>query len=56
MGKFRCEPSLSQMLADPMTQVLMESDGVDPEALRDLLSAARERIAEAHHEEFAARR
>ena len=56
MGKFRCEPSLSQMLADPMMQILMESDGVDPEALRDLLSAARQRIDEAHREDFAAGR
>jgi hypothetical protein len=48
MGNFRCEPSLTQMLADPMMQVLMESDGVDPQDLRDLLSAARRRIADAH--------
>ena len=42
-----CEPPLSQMLGDPMTQALMESDGVDAGALRELLSAARRRIAEA---------
>jgi len=56
MGNFRCEPSLSQMLADPMTQVLMESDGVDPKDLRDLLSAARRRIDEAHSGDVASRR
>ena len=56
MGKFRCEPSLSQMLADPMTQILMESDGVDPDALHDLLSAARQRIDAAHREDYAANR
>jgi len=52
MGNFRYEPSLSQMLADPMTQILMESDGVDPKDLHDLLSAARRRIAEAHSGDF----
>ena len=56
MGNFRCEPSLSQMLADPLTQVLMESDGVDPQHLRDLLSAARRRIDEAHSGDFHAGR
>jgi hypothetical protein len=47
MGYFHCEPPLSQMLEDPLTQALMESDGVDPRELRDLLSEARQRIAEA---------
>jgi hypothetical protein len=47
MGHFHCEPPLSQMLEDPLTRALMASDGVDPRALRDLLSAARQRISEA---------
>jgi hypothetical protein len=47
MGHFHCEPPLSQMLEDPLTQALMASDGVDPGALRELLSEARQRIAEA---------
>ena len=47
MRKFHCEPPLSQMLEDPLTQALMESDGVDPRELRELLSEARQRIADA---------
>jgi hypothetical protein len=47
MGNCHREPPLSQMLDDPLTQALMESDGVDPRDLRDLLSEARQRIAEA---------
>jgi hypothetical protein len=47
MHDFHCEPPLSQMLDDPLTQVLMESDRVDPGALRELISKARQRIAEA---------
>ena len=46
MGHFHCEPPLSQMLEDPLTQALMESDGVDPRELRELLDEARQRIAE----------
>jgi hypothetical protein len=51
MGHFHCEPPLSQMLEDPLTQALMESDGVDLRALRDLLCEARQRIAEAEPRE-----
>lgn len=47
MGHFHCEPPLSQMLEDPMMRALMASDRVDPRELRDLLSEARQRIAEA---------
>ena len=47
MGDFHCEPPLSQMLEDPLTQALMASDGVDPRDLRELLTAARRRIAAA---------
>jgi hypothetical protein len=47
MGQFHCEPPLSQMLEDPLTQALMESDKVDPRELRELISEARQRIAEA---------
>jgi hypothetical protein len=45
MHDFHCEPPLSQMLDDPLTQALMDSDRVDPCALRELLSEARQRIA-----------
>ena len=47
MGHFHCEPPLSQMLEDPLTHALMESDGVDPRDLREIISEARQRIAEA---------
>ena len=46
MGHFHCEPPLSQMLEDPLTRLLMQSDGVDPRALRDLLDEAKQRIDE----------
>jgi hypothetical protein len=39
------EPSLSQMLADPLTRILMQSDGVDLGDLRDLIAEVRQRIA-----------
>jgi hypothetical protein len=38
------------MLEDPLTQVLMASDGVDPRELRELISEARQRIAESRPE------
>jgi len=44
------EPSLSQMLADPLTQVLMQSDGVKVGDLQALISEARLRIAGAGDE------
>lgn len=47
MGDYHSEPPLSLMLEDPLTQVLMESDGVDPRALDELISEARDRIAAA---------
>ncbi|HZB90868.1 MAG TPA: hypothetical protein VE397_05460 [Stellaceae bacterium] len=50
MGWYHCEPPLSQMLEDPLTQVLMASDGVDPRELRELISEARQRIAESRPE------
>jgi hypothetical protein len=46
MGHFHCEPPLSQMLEDPLTRLLMQSDGVDPRRLRDLLDEAKQRIAD----------
>ncbi len=50
MGDSQCEPMLSQLLDDPMTQVLMLSDGVDPRELRHLITTVRQRIAEADGE------
>ena len=51
MSKSHCEPLLSQVLDDPMTQVLMLSDGVDPRQLRHLIKEARQRIAAADRDE-----
>jgi hypothetical protein len=51
MSKSHCEPPLSQVLDDPMTQVLMLSDGVDPRQLHHLIKEARQRIAAADREE-----
>lgn len=51
MGDTLREPSLSQLLDDPMTQVLMLSDGVDLRELRHLIAKARQRIAEADADE-----
>jgi len=42
MSKSHGEPLLSQVLDDPMTQVLMLSDGVDPRQLRHLIKEARQ--------------
>ena len=47
MSNDRGEPPLSQVLDDPMTQVLMLSDGVDPRDLHHLIREARQRIAAA---------
>lgn len=47
MGYFHCEPPLSQMLEDPLTRVLMASDRVDPDSLRELITTVRRRIADA---------
>ena len=47
MSKTNCEPLLSQVLDDPMTQVLMLSDGVDPRQLHHLIKEARQRMAAA---------
>ena len=47
MSKTECEPLLSQVLDDPLTQVLMLSDGVDPRQLHHLIREARERMAAA---------
>ena len=51
MSKTECEPLLSQVLDDPMTQVLMLSDGVDPRQLHHLIREARQRIAAAERDE-----
>jgi hypothetical protein len=51
MSKSHCEPPLSQMLDDPMTRVLMLSDGVDPRQLQHLIKEARRRIAAADRDE-----
>lgn len=51
MSNDRGEPLLSQVLDDPMTQVLMLSDGVDPRELQHLIREARQRIAAAGRHE-----
>lgn len=41
-----CEPTLSDMLADPIVQAVMQADAVDRQVLEALLSdVARERAA-----------
>lgn len=40
-----CEPPLSQLLDDPLTRLLMASDGVNPHELDRLISKVRERLA-----------
>jgi len=42
------EPSLAQLLADPMVQALMASDGVDRAELDEVIATARKRIEQAH--------
>ena len=56
MHNFHCEPPLSQMLDDPLTQALMDRDRVDPRALRDLLTEVQQRIAKAAPKRASARR
>lgn len=51
MSNDRGEPPLSQVLDDPLTQVLMLSDGVDPRELQYLIREARQRIAAADRDE-----
>jgi len=46
MNDRRREPPLAQVLDDPMTQVLMLSDGVDQRELEHIIAEARQRIAE----------
>jgi hypothetical protein len=50
MNDRRREPPLAQVLDDPMTQVLMLSDGVDLRELRHLIKEARQRMAESEAE------
>jgi hypothetical protein len=50
MNDRRREPPLAQVLDDPMTQVLMLSDGVDLRELHHLIKEARQRIAESESE------
>jgi len=41
------EPALDELLSDPMTQALMDSDGVEPRRIKELLLEARGRYAAA---------
>ena len=42
MRRSRCEPSLRELLSDPVIQAVMEADGVDPDGLdADLSETAR---------------
>jgi hypothetical protein len=38
---FGREPSVGDLLAEPIVQALMQADGVDPEALAEILRRAR---------------
>jgi hypothetical protein len=40
-----CEPRLDEMFQDPMTQALMQSDGIDEQEVKNLLREARDRYA-----------
>lgn len=40
------EPGLNEMLADPMTQLLMRRDGVQEAEIRRLASRLRQRLAD----------
>jgi hypothetical protein len=46
MNDRRREPPLAQVLDDPMTQVLMLSDGVGLREWRHLIEEARQRMAD----------
>ena len=46
MNDCRREPPLAQVLEDPLTQVLMLSDGVGLPELRHIIKEARQRMAE----------
>ena len=39
MSKSYAEPSIHDLLDDPLTQAVMQADGVDPLALRRMLGA-----------------
>ncbi|OIR09130.1 hypothetical protein GALL_87370 [mine drainage metagenome] len=41
----RGEPALCEMLADPLTRRLMDSDGVEEEGLMDLIHQARRKLS-----------
>lgn len=55
MGNFHCEPPLSQMLEDPVTQAVMASDGVGRDDLESLLREAQQRIAESERAQHRSR-
>ncbi|WP_157100421.1 hypothetical protein [Rhodoplanes sp. Z2-YC6860] len=38
------EPSIDELLTDPLIRALMAADGVDPDELRALLYSAAERV------------
>jgi hypothetical protein len=40
----RKEPSLRELIAEPITQLLMARDGVDPETVEALVETMRDRL------------
>jgi hypothetical protein len=50
MNDRRREPPLDQVLDDPLTHVLMRSDGVDLRELRKIVDKARQRITDSEGE------
>jgi hypothetical protein len=44
MNRYRCEPSLSEALADPLVRAVMAADGVDPRQLAAELRAIAARL------------
>ena len=45
-----CEPPLEELLADPIVQLLLERDSIDPAALRRDLCSLREKLGRARAE------
>ena len=45
----RCEPSISEILAEPIVRAVMEADGVKPEEFAAMLRNAREKVLDRSH-------
>jgi hypothetical protein len=45
-----CEPPLEEMLTDPIVELLLKRDGIDPADLRSYLCSIREKLKRSHAE------